>query len=57
MDENRKEKLQLIIQETNLFINSQEKKFKSAVMKLVEHNTKLKTCQQWIRYYWDRFKS
>ena len=55
MDENRNEKLQLVMQETDLFINSQEKKFKSAVRKLVEHKTRLKSCQQWIKHYWDRF--
>lgn len=55
MDENRNEKLQLIMKETDLFISSQDKKFTSAVRKLVEHKTRLKSCQQWIRRYWDRF--
>lgn len=54
MDENRNEKLQLIMEETNLFITSQEKKFRSAARRLVEHKTKLKSCQQWVKHYWDR---
>lgn len=51
MDENRNEKIQLIIRETDSFINSQEQKFRSAVRKLVESKTKLKSCQNWIKHY------